>query len=60
MTVNELIDKLANFPGDLEVSICDGDAGIVYEGEFAVHLFTDMHGVQFVDIGIGGCEVEED
>ncbi len=54
MTVAELIQKLNQFPQDMEVKITDGFNLNFYGGDFTVEVFED-----FVDIGIGGCEIEE-
>lgn len=52
MNVQQLIQKLQQFPQDAEVKICDGFQGYFYEGDFEIQMFED-----YVDIGIGGFEV---
>ena len=57
MIVSELIAKLQQLPPDKEVKITDGYETKCYEGDFYVGLFSDGDD-SFVDIGIGGCEIE--
>jgi hypothetical protein len=57
MNVSELIQKLQQFSPDKEVCITDGYECKFYKGEFSVSLFEDGDD-SFVDIGIGGCEIE--
>ena len=55
MTVAELIQKLHQYPQDMEVQITDGYQFHFYKGDFAFQLFEGDDGETFVDIGIGGC-----
>ena len=59
MTIAEWIEKLKQFPQDKEVKITDGNTYHFYEGDFDFQLFEDVDGSTFVDIGVGGFEVEE-
>ena len=59
MTVAEWIQKLKEFPLDLEVKITEGYKYHFYEGDFDFQLFQDVDGSKFVDIGIGGFEEEQ-
>jgi hypothetical protein len=60
MTVAEMIQKLQEYPQDLEVKITDGFRYQFYEGDFEFQLFEDVDGTQMVDIGIGGFDEEDD
>lgn len=60
MTVAEWIEKLKEFPQDLEVKITDGYEANFYQGDFTIELFEDLDGSFFVDIGIGGLMVDAD
>jgi hypothetical protein len=60
MTVAEMIQKLQEYPQDLEVKITDGFRYQFYEGDFEFHLFEDVDGTQMVDIGVGGFDEEEE
>lgn len=60
MTVAELIDKLREFPLELEVKVTDGHRYQFYAGDFEVGLFEDTNGAQVVDIGIGGFDEDDD
>ena len=55
MIVAELIQKLHQYPQDMEVQITDGYQLHFYKGDFAFQLFEGDDGKTFVDIGIGGC-----
>lgn len=58
MTVQQMINKLQEFPSDLEVSITDGFEGVVYEGPFEIKIFEDYSCETIVvDIGVGGCRI---
>jgi hypothetical protein len=54
MNVQQMIEKLQQFPMDMEVELFDGYNGYQYKGDFQ---FQEFEGV--VDIGIGGFLVEE-
>ncbi len=56
MTVEQLIQRLQEFPGYLEVLITDGFNEHCYRGEYEVEKYVDDSGESFVDIGIGGLE----
>ena len=59
MTNKELQDLLAKFPDDLEVLISDGFIGNFYRGQFTAQPYTDLDGKEFLDIGIGGTQIED-
>ena len=44
----------------LRVSITDGWTGAIYEGNFRVQVTTFAKDKQVLDIGIGGCQLEEE
>jgi hypothetical protein len=52
MNVREMIEKLQQFPMDMEVEIFDGYNGHLYKGDF---LFREYEGT--VDVGVGNCMV---
>jgi len=56
MKVCQLIEKLKEFPQDLEVRVSDGIGFHFYRGDFEVVLFYDADDSKTVDIGVGGCE----
>jgi hypothetical protein len=56
MNVGDLIEKLTEFPADMEVTITDGYAAKGYEGDFEIKLF-EYNGKKYCDIGIGGLDV---
>lgn len=58
MTTAEMIAKLMLYPPDTEVKITDGFNYRFYEGNFEFQLFQDTDGSEYVDIGIGGFEVD--
>ena len=58
MTVAELIQKLHQYPQDMEVQITDGYQFHFYKGDFAFQLFEGDDGETFVDIGVGGCDYD--
>lgn len=60
MTVTEMIQKLQEYPQDLEVKITDGFRYQFYEGDFEFQLFEDVDGTQMVDIGVGGFDEEDE
>jgi hypothetical protein len=60
MTVAEMIQKLQEYPQDLEVKITDGFRFQLYKGDFESQLFEDVDGTQMVDIGIGGFDEDEE
>jgi len=55
MTVEELIEKLSEFPKEREVTISDGHDFIFYQTDGIAII--DFEGT--VDIGIGGCRIQE-
>ena len=60
MTVAEMIQKLQEYPQNLEVKITDGFRYHFYEGDFEFQLYEDVDGTQMVDIGVGGYDEEHD
>jgi hypothetical protein len=54
MNVQQMIEKLKEFPMDMEVELFDGYNGNQYKGDFQ---FQEFEGV--VDIGIGNCMVND-
>ena len=58
MTVSEMIEKLHQYPPDMEVQVTDGFQYKFYKGNFEFQLFEDTDGETFVDIGIGGYDYE--
>ena len=58
MTVAEMIEKLHQYPPDMEVQITDGFQYKFYKGDFEFQMFEDLDGSTFVDIGIGGYDYE--
>lgn len=59
MKVKELIAALQNQDPELEVYIVNGYTCQTYCGEFEIQEFTDLDGYVSVDIGIGGCEADD-
>ena len=58
MLVKELIEKLKEFDGDLEVSITDGYNWTGYHTDnIEIALFEESDCKTLVDIGIGGCQI---
>jgi hypothetical protein len=55
MKVEQLIKKLQQVNSNKRVYIVDGHTGYIYYGEFEVKESED-----FVDIGVGGCLVEDE
>jgi len=56
MTVKELIERLLEFPKDMEVIISDGYELTFYHTDgIIIEEFEGM-----VDIGIGGCIINEE
>jgi hypothetical protein len=57
LTVGELIRMLERFSPSMPISITDGYEVLVYEylAGCAVESFTADDGVEWCDIGIGGC-----
>lgn len=60
MNVGELRAKLAAFSDDTEVLITDGYRCHFYRGDFTVEEFEPTDGQYVCDIGIGGCEEDEE
>jgi hypothetical protein len=60
MTVGELIMRLQSVDPILEVSITDGWTDAIYEGAFLVTVVKTGLSEQMLDIGIGGCQLEEE
>ena len=58
MTVAEWIEKLKEFPLDQEVKLTNGHKYDFYEGDFEFRLFEDVDGSPFLDIGIGGFDLD--
>lgn len=59
MTVRDLVEQLLEFDQDLEVTVSDGFKCYFYRGDFEVTEFETISGELTVDIGIGGCEEED-
>ena len=66
MMLSEMIEKLQKLHdkvGDVEVAITDGIDQVSYQGngenDYEIELF-EWRGQTFVDIGIGGCQLEVD
>jgi len=57
LTVIELIQRLQQFPPTMPVSVTDGYLCQVYDrlNGCTVEVFTEGDGVEWCDIGIGGC-----
>jgi hypothetical protein len=60
LTVGEFIRMLQQFPPSMPVSVSDGYEVRVYDRLSActVERFKDHDGVDWCDIGVGGCETE--
>jgi hypothetical protein len=58
MTVAEMIEKLHQYPPDMEVQVTDGFQYKVYKGNFEFQMFEDVDGSTFVDIGVGGYDYD--
>ncbi len=58
MTVAEMIEKLQQYPPNMEVQITDGFQYKFYKGNFEFQLFEDTDGSTFVDIGVGGFDYD--
>jgi hypothetical protein len=58
MTVAEMIEKLQQFPPDMEVEVTDGFQYKFYKGDFKFQMFEDTDGETIVDIGVGGFDYE--
>jgi len=59
MTNKELQDELAKYSPDLEVLISDGIIGNFYKGVYSFQEYTDLDSKKYLDIGIGGTQVED-
>ena len=61
LTVGELIEALSQFDKALPVSITDGYRGQVYLRlkQASISVFTELDATHWCDIGIGGCEPQE-
>jgi hypothetical protein len=61
LTVGELIRMLQRFPPSMPVSVTDGYEVQVYDHltRCTVETFKDDDGVEWCDIGIGGCRSHE-
>ncbi len=60
MKVRELIHKLSQYDGELEVILTDGYQYNFYNSlNLAFELFVDDNGKTKLDIGLGGC-IEQD
>jgi hypothetical protein len=55
MINKKLIEKLQEFPEDMEVLITDGMKVNCYRGEYSVEKFVDVDNVAYIDVGIGYC-----
>ncbi len=60
MNVGELRAALSAFSDDTEVLVTDGYRGLFYKGAFTVEEFEPVDGQYVCDIGIGGCEEDEE
>lgn len=60
LTVGELIALLSKFPEDMEVELTDGHECVGYNtADIEIAMFTDEDRDEtFVDIGIGGCQLD--
>ena len=58
MNVLEMIEKLNQYPPNMEVQVTDGFEYKFYKGNFEFQMCKDDDGNSFVDIGIGGCDYE--
>jgi len=60
LTVGELIRMLQRFPSSMPVSVSDGYEVRVYDRllDCTMERFKDHDGMEWCDIGIGGCEME--
>jgi hypothetical protein len=58
MIVAEMIEKLHQYPPDMEVQITDGFKYKFYKGNFEFQMFEDVDGSTFVDIGVGGYDYD--
>ena len=56
MTVAEFIEKLKEFPLDLEVNITDSFKFVFYEGDFEFQAFESADGSTFVSISVSGFD----
>jgi hypothetical protein len=59
MKIKDLISKLKKMPQDLEVTISDGYNYKFYKGDYEIILFEE-EGIQYCDIGVGGCDVKDE
>jgi hypothetical protein len=55
MNVGTLIELLSKFDNSIEVKVTDGFKCLFWSGDFSVKQFEDS-----VDIGVGGCEENEE
>ena len=55
MKVRGLIEKLQQFPEDMDVYIFDGYQCVGYYGEWKIKEFEGT-----VDIGVGGTQIDDD
>lgn len=63
LTVRELIEKLESVDPHRHLMVSDGYDSIFYKllkDKVAVGEFTDDAGKVWVDIGIGGCRIEDE
>lgn len=60
MKVKELIEKLKEFDPELEVTISDGYRCHFYHTKGIEIQVFEWDGVKDLDIGIGGCDYQEE
>ena len=61
MLISELVERLKQYPQDMEIKIVDGHQGKVYSGDFELQCWKDPNtGIFNLDIGIGGLEEYEE
>lgn len=60
MTVDDMIKELSLYPRDWKVTITDGYRAQGYIGKFEILPFEVLNGQMTVDIGIGGCDMDEE
>jgi hypothetical protein len=60
MIVKELIEKLQKYNENMEVTITDGfNYKFYHTNKLLITEFYDSQDIKYLDIGIGGCEIEE-
>lgn len=59
MKVSRMVEILQSFPPDLEVMISDGFNFHFFAGDYEILLLEELDGTTIVDIGVGGCRLDD-